>query len=149
MLPWHHVCIKCQQGERMAHQYHFPLLVPHRLGRVGGGFLFKFSQTCPMGAGQNCMTIQDCELSWSTGVLEYWSVGKNENPHFNLNFSFHYSITPPLHNSSRPPQGGKTFEAPSRGSSKLGPFMSSRVSPFPLHVLFACCNLPSLPADRP
>jgi hypothetical protein len=38
MLPWHHVCIKYQQGEHAAHQYHFPLLVPHRLGRVGGGF---------------------------------------------------------------------------------------------------------------
>ena len=33
------------------------------------------------------------------------------------------------------------------GSSKLGPFMSNHVSPFPLHVLFAYCNLPSLPAD--
>ena len=27
----------------MAHQYHFPLLVPHRLGRVGGGFFDHLS----------------------------------------------------------------------------------------------------------
>jgi hypothetical protein len=25
----------------MAHHYHFPLLVPHRLGRVGGGFFLR------------------------------------------------------------------------------------------------------------
>ena len=31
----------------MAHQYHFPLLVPHRLGGVGGGFLCHLSPcTC-------------------------------------------------------------------------------------------------------
>jgi hypothetical protein len=54
---------------------------------------------------------KDCELIWSTGVLQYWSVGKSESPNFNLNESFHYSITPPLHHSSRLPQGGKTIEA--------------------------------------
>ena len=64
---------------------------------------------------------QDCELSWSAGVLEYWSVGKNESPNFNLNWSFRYSITPPLHHSSRPPQGGKTVEAASWDSPKPGP----------------------------
>ena len=26
----------------------------------------------------------DCKLFWSTGVSEYWSVGKSENPKFSL-----------------------------------------------------------------
>ncbi|MGB6281510.1 MAG: hypothetical protein WBG91_14955 [Syntrophobacteria bacterium] len=63
---------------------------------------------------------KDRELFWSTGVLEYWSVGKIESPNFNLNESFHYSTTPPLHHSSRLPQGGKTIEARSGGSTKPG-----------------------------
>ena len=57
------------------------------------------------------------DLFWSTGVLEYWSVGKSEGQNFNLNWFFHYSITPPLHHSSRLPQGGKTIKAP-RGAAQ-------------------------------
>ena len=53
----------------------------------------------------------------SFGVLEYWSVGKNESP----NWSFYYPITPPLHHSSRLEQGGKSMGAPSGGSPKPGP----------------------------
>jgi hypothetical protein len=51
---------------------------------------------------------KDCELFWSTGLLQYWSVGKGESPNFNLNESFHYSITPPLQQTAA---GGKTIEA--------------------------------------
>ncbi|GEM_PF-3017428 len=40
---------------------------------------------------------KDCELFWSIGVLENWSVAKTEKANFKLNSSFHYSITPPLH----------------------------------------------------
>jgi hypothetical protein len=42
---------------------------------------------------------KDSELFWSTGVLEYWSVGKSYNPNFNLNKSLsllHCSTTPLL-----------------------------------------------------
>jgi hypothetical protein len=28
---------------------------------------------------------KESELSWSTGVLEYWSIGKSQSPRFNLN----------------------------------------------------------------
>ncbi len=48
----------------------------------------------------NDFEYKDCELFWSTGVLEYWSVGKSESPNFTLNWSFHYSITPPLQQSA-------------------------------------------------
>ena len=64
---------------------------------------------------------KDCELFWSTGILEYWSLGKSKSPNFNLNWFFHYSITPPHHYSRRLPQGGKTIEVPSGGSPKPGP----------------------------
>ena len=55
------------------------------------------------------------------GVLEYWSVGKNKSPNFNLNWFLHYSITPQLHHSSKLRQEGKSMEAPSEGSPKPGP----------------------------
>ena len=74
-------------------------------------------------------------------MLEYWSVGKSEIPNFNLNWSFHYSITPPLHHSSRLPQGGKSMEAPSRGSAKPGPlgpdsllFLTPDTRPLPFQI---------------
>jgi len=72
-------------------------------------------------AGFNGFAGEDCERFWSTGVLEYWSVGKSESPNFNLNAFFHYSNTPPLQHSSRLPQRGKSIEAPSGGSPKPGP----------------------------
>ena len=60
----------------------------------------------------------ECELCWSTGVLECWQKRK---PKFYLNWSSHYSITPPLHHSCRLPQGGKSMGAPSEASGKPGP----------------------------
>ena len=63
---------------------------------------------------------KDCELFWSTGVLEYWSVGKSKSYNSNLKGSFHYSITPQLHHSSRLLHGGKSMEEPSGGSPMAG-----------------------------
>jgi hypothetical protein len=42
----------------------------------------------------NGFAEKDCQLLCSTGLLEYWSVGKSESLNFTLNWSFHYSITP-------------------------------------------------------
>jgi hypothetical protein len=42
-------------------------------------------------------TSKDEERFWSTEVLEYWSVGNNQNPNFTLMQSsslLHYSTTP-------------------------------------------------------
>jgi len=61
---------------------------------------------------------KDGELFWSTGVLEHWSVGKSQNPNFNLNQPFHYSITPALHYSNIIQHKKKTVEARSAGNSK-------------------------------
>ena len=58
------------------------------------------------------------ELFWSTGVLEYWSVGKNESPILTCIGLF---ITALLHHSSRLPQWGKTMGAHLGGSAKPGP----------------------------
>jgi hypothetical protein len=60
------------------------------------------------GSEFNGFAGKDCEVFWSTGVLEHWSVGKSESLNFNLNASFHYSITPPLHHSN---SYGKDVEA--------------------------------------
>jgi hypothetical protein len=59
---------------------------------------------------------KDCELFWSTGVLEYWSVGKSENPNLNLNESFHYSISP------ADAAKGKAHLIPLRGQPKADSF---------------------------
>jgi hypothetical protein len=40
------------------------------------------------------LQVKIASCSWSTGVLEYWSVGKSQSPNFKVNESFHYSITP-------------------------------------------------------
>ena len=64
---------------------------------------------------------KDCELFWSTGAMEYWSVGKSERPNFNLNEFFHYSITPQLHYSRRLPHEGKTSRTSSGAGPKPGP----------------------------
>ena len=61
----------------------------------------------------------DCELFWSTGVLECW---KKQKPEFILSESFHYSITPSLHHSSRLPQEGKDHSKPLRGHPKPSSF---------------------------
>ena len=42
---------------------------------------------------------KDCQLYWSIGVLENWSVGKTENANFKLSSPF---ITPLLHHSITP-----------------------------------------------
>jgi len=47
---------------------------------------------------------KDGEPFWSTGALEYWSVGKSQDQNFDQNN--HYSITPQLHYSSRLPHEG-------------------------------------------
>ena len=65
---------------------------------------------------------KDGELFWSTGVLEYWSVGKSEGQNFDLNWFFHYSITPPLHYSSGLPQEGKEHSSPLRSLPEEGSF---------------------------
>jgi hypothetical protein len=46
------------------------------------------------------------EWIWSTGVLEFWSVGKSQSQNFNMNND--YSITPPLNYSSGLPNEGMT-----------------------------------------
>jgi hypothetical protein len=51
------------------------------------------------GVALNGLAGKDCELSWSTGVLEYWSVGKSESPNLIGIASF---ITPLLHHSITP-----------------------------------------------
>ena len=74
------------------------------------------------GSALNGFAGKDCELFWSTGVLEYWSVGKSESPHFNLNWFFsllHYSTTPSLQQTAA---SGKEYRGPLRGSPKLGPW---------------------------
>ena len=50
----------------------------------------------------------DDERFWSTGVWEYWSIGKSQAPTSNQNYSFHYSITPTLHYSRKLSEEGKT-----------------------------------------
>jgi hypothetical protein len=72
----------------------------------------------------NGFSNNDGELIWSTGVLEYWSVGKSQSSIFNLSRFFQYSITPALHHSSRLPLEGKTHSNFLRGEFKarsLGP----------------------------
>jgi hypothetical protein len=70
----------------------------------------------------NGLTNTDGELIWSTGVLEYWSVGKSESPIFNLSWFFHYSIAPALHHSSRLSQKAKPHSNSLRGESKAKSF---------------------------
>jgi hypothetical protein len=46
-------------------------------------FFISPSNPGPLGeAGVNGFAGKDCKLFWSTGVSEYWSVGKRENPKF-------------------------------------------------------------------
>ena len=75
---------------------------------------------CKMSKLDGCAG-KDCELFWSTGVLEYWSVGKSQSPNFNLKKTLsllHYSTTPLLQETSA---SRKDLIAPSGGSSKPGP----------------------------
>jgi hypothetical protein len=63
-----------------------------------------------------------CEISWSPGVFEYWSVGKNESRNLMRIGLF---ITPLLHYSTTPTlqQTGarrKEYEAPSGANPKPG-----------------------------
>jgi hypothetical protein len=56
---------------------------------------YSTSKTWSLEPGHGPMALP-IKIASSFGVLEYWSVGKNEDPNFNLNWFFHYSITPPL-----------------------------------------------------
>jgi len=59
----------------------------------------------------NGFSGNDSERYWSTGVLEYWSVGKCESLNFNLSCS---SITPALHHSITPGDS-RVSERPTQG----------------------------------
>ncbi len=63
---------------------------------------------------------KDNKLFWSTGILEYWSVGKSLNPNFSLNMSLsslHYSITPLF---QQIPASSKDSKSPLWGQLKAG-----------------------------
>jgi hypothetical protein len=51
------------------------------------------------GSEFSAVAVKSGELFWSTGALEYWSVGKSESLNFNSNGFF---ITPLLHHSITP-----------------------------------------------
>ncbi|MGD8706116.1 MAG: hypothetical protein PVI84_11420 [Syntrophobacterales bacterium] len=56
------------------------------------------------------------EVFWSTGVLEYWSVGKSKSQEFQLGLVFsllHYSTTPSLQQTAA---RGKAHGSPLLGS---------------------------------
>jgi hypothetical protein len=59
---------------------------------------------------------KDCELFWSTGVLECWQKLKPEFQRELVLSLLHHSITPAACRKM-----GKTIEAPSGGSPKSGP----------------------------
>jgi hypothetical protein len=61
-----------------------------------------------------------CEISWSPGVFEYWSVGKNESRNLMRIGLF---ITPLLQHSNTPADWRKEERvgSPLRGQSKAGP----------------------------
>ena len=82
---------------------------------------------------------KDCELLWSTGVLECW---KKQKPEFQfaLLLSFHYSITPadyrkgerllqspPLHTIVKPWLDDGVRGQPKAGSFGSGFFISKRI----------------------
>jgi hypothetical protein len=84
------------------------------------------------------------------GLKKIQSKSKTQSEFHNGHSAF---PNPQSIDSRRLPHEGKTSQASSRGglnSGLHGPdsLMSNQVSPFPLHVLFAYCNLPSLPANR-
>jgi hypothetical protein len=64
-------------------------------------------------SNHNGFAGKDSKLVWSTGVLECWSVGRSQNPNFNLNKSLAL-----LHHSSMLPHEGKAIETYSGGGSE-------------------------------